>query len=77
MLNDFAYNSIIEDEFDITYINPYVEDLLNDLLNYNDLEIEEKQNEFNELKNNVNQKQKKINQKDNEVNLILQGIIKK
>mgnify|MGYP006982256081 CR=1 FL=1 len=43
MLNDFAYNSIIEDEFDITYINPYVEDLLDDLLNYNDQTIEEKQ----------------------------------
>ena len=62
MLNDFAYNSIIEDEFDITYINPYVEDLLNDLLNYNDQNIEEKQ--------------KEINQTDNEINLILQGIIK-
>lgn len=62
MLNDFAYNSIIEDEFDITYINPYVEDLLNESLNYNDQNIEEKQEE--------------INQTDNEVNLILQGIIK-
>lgn len=62
MLNDFAYNSIIEDEFDITYINPYVEDLLNDLLNYNDQNIEEKQ--------------KEINQTNNEINLILQGIIK-
>lgn len=62
MLNAFAYNSIIEDEFDITYINPYVEDLLDDLLNYNDQTIEEKQ--------------KEINQTNNEINLILQGIIK-
>ena len=62
MLDSFSYNSIIEDEFDITYINPYVEDLLNDLLNYNDQNIEEKQ--------------KEINQTDNEINLILQGIIK-
>ena len=53
---------IIEDEFDITYINPYVEDLLDDLLNYNDQNIEEKQ--------------KEINQTDTEVNQILQGIIK-
>ena len=64
MLNDFAYNSIIEDELDMTYINlnPYVEDLLDDLLNYNDQNIEEKQ--------------KEINQTDTEVNQILQGIIK-
>lgn len=62
MLNSFFYNSIIKDELDMTYINPYVEDLLDDLLNYNDQNIEEKQ--------------KEINQTDNEVNLILQGIIK-
>lgn len=77
MLDSFSYNSIIKEEIDITYVNPYVEDLLDDLLNYNDLDVEEKQNKFNELKNNVNQKQKEINQTNNEINLILQGIIKK
>ena len=63
MLNAFAYNYIIEDELDMTYINininlnPYVKDLLNESLNYNNKNIDEKQ-------------------KDNKVNLILQGIIK-
>lgn len=45
MLNAFAYNYIIENELDMTYINlnPYVKDLLNESLNYNNKNIDEKQ----------------------------------